>query len=198
MTQLPRTLWLQKYFSPSFPNNNPVYTLNEIARHLNRPPLYLRGLQQRFGLDVLAGSGYSEAYRQFLKTLVQLRALGVNEDTMVKMWSLEKKLLQLLHVDALGSPTWYLDSCGRKNHRRRRLLLSNHDLGVCINSAKIQLHMNFSERHSELFDSAAMGEDVIQVLDRYQELYRRVKSDVLAEARLLSSAAGWAQRFKYS
>lgn len=175
-----------------------MYSLNDIARYVNRSPLYLRGLQQRFDLEVLDGGSYSEAYRQFFKTLVQLRLLGISEDVMLKMWSLEKKVLQLLHVDALGSVTWYLDSCGRKTHRRRRLLLSNYDLGVSLHSARIQLRMNFSERHGELFDRAEMGEDIIKVLERYLDLYRKVKADAIAESRQLSSAAGWAQRFKYA
>jgi len=175
-----------------------VYSLSDIARYVNRPVIYMRGLQQRFDLKVMEGSEYPETYRQFLKSLVQLRLLGISEETLLKLWNLEKKLLQLLHVDAAGSPTWYLDSCGRKTHRRRRLLLSNYDLGVSINSAKIQLRMNFSERHSELFDRAEMGEDIFQVLERYLEIYRRVQADAVTESRQLSSAAGWAQRFKYS
>jgi len=173
-----------------------VYSITDIARYVNRPVIYLRGLQQRFDLEVREGSDYSEAYRTFIRTLVHLRQLGITEETLVKLWHLEKKLLQLLHVDAASSSTWYLDSCGRKNHRRRRLLLTNYDLRENIQSARLQLGINLSDHPKELFGRAEMGEDVIRVLDRYLELYRRICDDAAAESRQLSSAAGWGRTLK--
>jgi len=162
----------------------------------NRPVIYLRGLQERFGLQILEGSGYSKSYVAFFKTLLHLRLLGISEESLLKLWNLEKKLLQLLHVDAVGSPTWYLDSCGRKNRRRRRLLLTNYDLGVNLNSAKLQLGIDFRPRAVELFKGHEMGEDAINVLERYMEIYRRVCADAVTESRQLASAAGWGRTLR--
>lgn len=39
-----------------------MHTLSEIAKALNRPVVYLSGLQSRFELPVLEGAGYSDAY----------------------------------------------------------------------------------------------------------------------------------------
>lgn len=173
-----------------------MYSINDIARLYNRPVMYLRGLQERFDLKIMEGSTYSKAYVAFFKTLLHLRLLGISEDSLLKLWNLEKKLLQLLHVDAVGSPTWYLDSCGRKNRRRRRLLLTNYDLGVNLNSAKLQLGMDFRPRAVELFKGHEMGEDAINVLERYMEMYRRISSDAVTESRQLASAAGWGRTLR--
>lgn len=173
-----------------------MYSINDIARMHNRPVFYLRGLQERFDLLIVEGSGYSKAYVAFFKTLLHLRLLGISEESLLKLWNLEKKLLQLLHVDAVGSPTWYLDQCGRKNRRRRRLLLTNFDMGVNLNSAKLQLGINFRSRPAELFKGTEMGEDVINVLERYMDVYRRICADAVTESRQLASAAGWGRTLR--
>lgn len=41
-----------------------------------------------------------------------------------------KKLLVMLHADSTGSPTWFLDSCGAATSPKRRLLLTNYELGL--------------------------------------------------------------------
>ena len=105
-------------------------TLGEIATALNRSAVYLHGLQSRFELPAFKGAGYSQAYLAFLRTLVLLRTLCISEETLRDLWHIEKKLLQLLYVDSTGSPTWFLDACGQTSHPKRRLLLTNHDLGV--------------------------------------------------------------------
>lgn len=89
-----------------------MHTLAEIAKALNRPVVYLSGLQARFEVPVLEGAGYSGAYLAFLRVIVHLRTLGIAEDKLRELWDIEKKLLQLLHADTTGSPTWFLDSCG--------------------------------------------------------------------------------------
>ena len=40
--------------------------------------------------------------------VVFLLMLNVSEESLLNLWHLEKKLLQLLHVDSTGSPTWFL------------------------------------------------------------------------------------------
>src|SRR3974390_377510 len=99
-------------------------TLAEIAKALNRPAVVISGLQARFELPGSDGTGYSDAYLAFLRTVVYLRTLGIAEDRLLRLWHLEKKLLQLLHVDSAGSKTWFLDSCGATTRRDRRLVLT--------------------------------------------------------------------------
>ena len=77
-------------------------TLGDMAKALNRSPVYLHGLQARFELPVCEGAGYSSAYLEFLQTVVFLRVLNVSESSLRDLWHLEKKLLQLLHVDSTG------------------------------------------------------------------------------------------------
>ena len=93
------------------------------------------------------------AYLALLRTVVFLRLFNISEESLRDLWRLEKKLLQLLHVDSTGSPTWFLDSCGPTTHRRRRLLLTNHDMGVALPSGTFQLGLNFATDLPELHTS---------------------------------------------
>src|ERR1035437_10599621 len=109
-----------------------MHTLGDMAKLLNRSPVYLAGLQKRFELPALDGAGYSDSYLAFLRTIVFLRLFNVSEESLRDLWHLEKKLLQLLHLDSTGSPTCFLDACGPATHSRRRLLLTNRDMGVAL------------------------------------------------------------------
>lgn len=171
-------------------------TLGDMAKLLNRSPVYLTGLQKRFDLPALDGAGYSAAYIDFLCTVIYLRLFNVAEESLRELWHLEKKLLQLLHVDSTGSPTWFLDSCGPTTHRRRRLLLTNHDLGVALPSGTLQLGLNFAADLPELFAGKEMGEDALRVLAEYLKLYRRIQTDVQTELPLLRAAIHWSPRMK--
>ncbi len=171
-------------------------TLGDMAKALNRSPVYLHGLQTRFELPIHEGARYSDAYLDFLRTVVFLRTLNVSGDSLLSLWHLEKKLLQLLHVDSTGSPTWFLDACGQPSHSRRRLLLTNYDLGVEVPTGTLQLGLNFADALPELFAGKEMGEDALRVLGEYLKLYTRIRADVSAEAPLLRSAVGWSKRLK--
>ena len=98
----------------------------QIAKALNRSNVEVAGLQSRFDLPVFPGAGYPAPYLAFLRTVVQLRALNVSEEKLRDLWNLEKKLLQLLHVDSTGSPTWFLDSCNRSISIISRPEIKNH------------------------------------------------------------------------
>ena len=77
----------------------PNKTLGEVAKDLNRSIVYLRGLQSRFELPAAEGAGCTPAYQSFLQTLVRLRTFAISEENLQHLWHIEKKLLQLLHVE---------------------------------------------------------------------------------------------------
>lgn len=171
-----------------------AHTLAEIAKALNRPAVVISGLQARFELPGFDGAGYPDAYVAFLRTLVYLRAFGIAEDRLLRLWHLEKKLLQLNHVDSTGSRTWYLDSCGATIHRERRLLLTNYDIGIAVPARALQLGLNFATALPELFAGKEMGEDALRVLNEIIELQTSILADVATELPHLRQAARWAAR----
>lgn len=82
---------------------------------------------------------------------VSHRTLNISEESLRDLRHLEKKLMQLLHVDSSGSLTWFLDSCGQTSGRDHRLHLSNYYLGVPVPSNELQLGLNFAATAPELF-----------------------------------------------
>ncbi len=171
-----------------------MHTFGDIASALNRSPVYLAGIQKRFELPGPDGPGYSDTYLAFLRTIVHLRALGVAEDRLLRLWHLEKKLLQLLHVDSTGSKTWFLDSCGAFTRCDRRLLLTNYDIGIAVPARALQLGLNFATDVPELFAGKEMGEDALRVLNEIIPLQNSIRADVAAELPHLREAAKWATR----
>lgn len=171
-----------------------MHTLGDMAKALNRSAVYLHGLQARFELPTMVGSGYPEAYLSFLRTVVFLRMLNVSGESLRDLWHIERKLLQLLHVDSSGSSTWFLDACGQTTHPSRRLLLTNHDMGVALPSRTLQLSLNFAADLPELFVGKEMGEDALRVLGDYLKLQTRIQTDVTAEVPLLRAATRWSRR----
>jgi hypothetical protein len=165
-----------------------VHTLGDIAKALNRSPLYLRGLQARFELPIRNGAGYSPAYLALLRTIVILRTLNVSEEVLRELWCLEKKIIQLLNANFGESGTWFLDHCDKHTHLRRRLLLTRFDLGVELPMRTLQPGLNFSHTLPELFAGSAMGEDVLRILDEYLGVYSRVRAQVVAEIPLVNAA----------
>jgi hypothetical protein len=173
-------------------------TLADLAKALNRPVIVLTALQHRFELPTMAGPGYSDAYLAFLRTLISLRSLAISEARILDLWRLEKKLLQLIHVDSTGSKTWFLDSCGLTDHLNRRLLLSNYDIGIAIPAHALQLGLDFAQRPPELFAGAEMGEDALRVLNQIIPLQTSIRADIAAELPNLRLTAKWAARLAQS
>ena len=165
-----------------------LHTLADLARALHRSAVYLHGIQARFELPAFDGDGYSTAYLELLRTLVYLRTLSIPEETLRDLWHIEKKLLQLLHVDSTGSPTWFLDSCGATTHPERRLLLTNYDLGVPLTGGEVQTGLNFADSLPELFAGKEMGEDALRVLRECLKHRARILTDIPAELPLLRAA----------
>lgn len=168
-----------------------MHTLGDMTKALNRPAIYLHGLQTRFELPAFEGKAYSDAYLAFFRAVVFLRILNVSEENLIRLWHIEKKLLTLLHVDSIGSPTWFLDACGPTNKPRHRLLLSNFDMGFELKSQAVQLGLNFSEAAPELFAGKEMGEDALCVLGQYLKLFTRLQADMSVEIPLLREATRW-------
>jgi len=171
-------------------------TLADMARDLNRPVVYLMGLQRRFELPVFEGAAYTKAYLAFLRTVVHLRVLGVSEDMLLDLWRTEKHLLQLMHHDNPRSSTWFLDECGKTGHAERRLLLTHHDMGPEFAHRMIQPHLDFDPGANSLFSHKEAGDDEIRVLRRYRKLLIAVQTAADAEAPLLRAALHWLPRLR--
>jgi hypothetical protein len=171
-----------------------MQTLGDMAKELNRSTLYLQGLQKRFELPLFESDEYPDTYLAFLRTVTFLRIMGVSEESLLELWHFEKKLMRLLHADVAGSLTWALDSCGQTKNGRRRLLLSNYDLGVDVPSGALQLGLDFTTTPSELFSGREMGEDAIRVLTEYVKLYTHIRSNTRHEATMVNAALRWEAR----
>lgn len=171
-----------------------MYTLADMARELCRAPVYVKSLQTRFELPTQSGNTYSKPYLAFLRKVVYLRTLSVSEEAILKLWRLEKKLMQLLNADVERSPTWFLDQCGKRTHPRRRLLLTNYDTGTDLFMRKLQLGLPLRARAEELFEGREMGEDVLRVFGDYLSAYDRIRREAMEQIRLVRAAATWANR----
>ena len=170
-----------------------MHTSAELARAVNWPQIQLRNWQTRFALPILAGAAYPDTYLSLLRTVAHLRILNVSEASLLRLWQLEKKLLVLLHVDSAGSSTWFLDACGPTSHRKRRLLLTNYDLGVDISSRMLQPGLNFAATLPELFAGKEMGEDAIRVLERYLKLLADLRHQIANQLPHVRAATAWAR-----
>lgn len=171
-----------------------MHTLGAMSKALHRASVYIGGLQTRFELPVLEGAGYSNAYLEFLRAVVALRTFNIGEEPLRDLWHIEKKLLQLLHVDSTGSPTWFLDSWGAKGRSERRLLLTHYDMGIPLNGQEVQTGLNFAESPPELFEGKEMGEDALRVLRECLQLQRRIAADLATELPRVKAAVKWAGR----
>lgn len=169
-----------------------MHTLGDMAKALNQPVVWLTGIQKRFELPAFEGADYPDAHLAFLHTVTHLRLFGIGEDTLLRLWLIEKKLLHLLHVDSAGSMTWFLDACGAATHPRQRLLLTNHDLGIPVPAREVQLGLHFAEQTRELFGGAEMGEDELRVLNECIALTARIRSDLRRGLPHVREAAQWA------
>jgi hypothetical protein len=167
-------------------------TFSDLAQELNRSPVYLSGLQKRFELPVFEDATYSGAYLAFLRAVIALRTLNISENMLLELWHLEKKLLQLLHVDSTGSRTWFLDSCAAVKHPERQLLLTSHDLGIPLNASEVQTGLNFADAAPELFAGREMGEDALRVLRECLKIRARILADISTELPHVGDAVKWA------
>ena len=83
-------------------------------------------------------------------------------------------------------------------YSERRLLLTNHDLGVSLRSQTLQLGLNFADSLPELFAGREMGEDALRVLGEYLKDFTRIQTEMNDEVRIARAAARWAGQLKRS
>ena len=163
--------------------------MKQIAERLGRPAIWISGIQKRFGLPVL--DSYSEEYEAFLRKILHLRVLGVSEDSLRDFWAVERKLIEVLHLDPQSSPTWMVDACAVAADPDRRLLLSNIDLGFILPATELQIGLNFAASSPELFVGKDMGEDALKLLDDYRTRLAVIRLFVGSELSVLKGAIKW-------
>jgi hypothetical protein len=151
--------------------------------------VWVRGVQKRFGLPGL--EIYPEGYESFLRKIVHLRVLGVSEETLREFWAVERKLIEVLHLDPQSSPTWMVDACAYPADPDRRLLLSNIDLGFPLPATDLQIGLNFAASAPELFAGKEMGEDALRLIIDYRTRLAGIRASVGSESRILRDALKW-------
>jgi hypothetical protein len=166
--------------------------MKEIAERLGRPSIWILGIQKRFGLPVL--ESYSEGYESFLRKILHLRVLGVSEESLREFWAVERKLIEVLHLDPQSSSTWMVDACAFPADPDRRLLLSNIDLGFILPATELQIGLNFATSSPELFAGKEMGEDVLKVLQDYRTRLAAIRLSVDSESKILRDALKWGRQ----
>jgi hypothetical protein len=162
-----------------------------MAEGLGRPVVWVAGVQKRFGLPVL--ESYPEGYESFLRKIIHLRVLGVTEETLREFWAVERKLIEVLHLDPQSSPTWMVDACAFGADPDRRLLLSNIDLGSPLLATEVQIGLNFAASSPELFAGKEMGEDALRLISDYRTRLTLIRSTVASERPLLKEASKWSR-----
>jgi hypothetical protein len=162
----------------------------DLSQALGRPSLWITRMRKRFGLPVL--EDYPECYVAFLRKIRDLRNLGVSEEKLSDLWDLERKLIEILHLDLGGGELSIIEGCSAEADPDHRLLLSNADLGVPLMARDVQAGLDFSAgRPKELFDGKAMGEDALRLLGEYRILLQEVRGIVGREVKILKESIKW-------
>jgi hypothetical protein len=117
--------------------------------------------------------------------------LGVSEETLREFWAVERKLIEVLHLDPQSSPTWMVDACAFSADPDRRLLLSNIDLGSPLLATEVQIGLNFASSSPELFAGKEMGEDALRLISDYRTRLAAIRSTVASESKILRDALKW-------
>jgi len=164
-------------------------SLKEIAERLGRAVLWISGVQKRFGLPVL--ESYPEGYEAFLRKILHLRVLGVSEESLREFWAIERKLIEVLHLDPQTSPIWMVEACAFQADPERRLLLSNIDLGFPLPATDLQIGLNFTTSSPELFAGKEMGEDALRLISDYRTRLSGIRSTMASESKILREAVNW-------
>jgi hypothetical protein len=148
-------------------------------------------MRKRFGLPVL--ETYPKCYYVFLMKVRDLRNLGVSEEKIGTLWDLERKLIDILHLDLGDGNLSHIQGCSVEADPERRLLLSNADLGVPLMARDLQTGLDFQALPKELFEGKAMGEDALRLLREYRVLLQEIRETVIVESKVLKDSLHWAK-----
>jgi hypothetical protein len=170
-----------------------MYSLSEIAGILGRDRIALLGLLKRFDLPICKGGSYPDCYVSFLKSVIFMRLAQITEGQILELWSLEHKLMTILHGDSLGSPTWMIDGHDQSTHEGRRLFLSRFDLGTELKASAVQPGLDFAESEQELFAGEEMGEDALRLLKSYLKLLTSIRQILQVQSPVMIAAGRWAR-----
>jgi len=151
-------------------------------------------MRKRFGLPVL--EDYPECYQNFLRKIRDLRNLGVSEEKLVNLWNLERKLIDILHLDLGDGNLSHIHGCCVEADPERRLLLSNAELGVPLMARDLQTGLDFQALPKELFEGREMGEDCLRLLGEYRILFQEVREIVGRERGVLKESLCWERPLK--
>jgi hypothetical protein len=152
-------------------------------------------MRKHFGLPVL--EDYPECYETFLRKIRDLRNLGVSEEKLVSLWNLERKLIDILHLDLGDGNLSHIQGCSVEADPERRLLLSNADLGVPLMARDLQTGLDFQALPKELFEGKEMGDDALRILREYSDLLDETLKTVSRESKVLKNSLRWAKSFGF-
>ena len=166
-------------------------TLSQLSERLGRPALWISRMRKQFGLPVL--EDYPEYYETFLRKVRDLRNLGISDEKLVNLWNLERRLIDILHLDLGDGNLSHIQGCSVEADIERRLLLSNAELGVPLIARDLQTGLDFTSRPRELFEGKEMGEDALRSLGVYQIQLQEVMGISDGESKILKDSLKWAK-----
>ena len=164
-------------------------TLSELSDRLGRPALWISRMRKQFGLPVL--EQYPECYETFLRKIRDLRNLGVSDEKLLNLWNLERRLIDILHLDLGDGNLSHIQGCSVEADPERRLLLTNADLGVPLMARDVQAGLDFQSRPQELFEGREMGDDALRILREYSDLIQEIRATVARERKVLKEGLKW-------
>ena len=166
-------------------------TLSELSDRLGRPVLWMSRMRKQFGLPVL--EQYPECYQNFLRKIRDLKNLGASDEKLVNLWNLERRLIDILHLDLGDGHLSHIQGCSVEADPERRLLLSNAELGVPLMARDLQTGLDFQALPKELFEGREMGDDALRILREYSNLLEETLKTVARESNVLKNSLRWAK-----
>jgi len=164
-------------------------TLSELSDRLGRPALWISRMRKQFGLPVL--EQYPECYETFLRKIRDLRNLGVSDEKLLNLWNLERRLIDILHLDLGDGNLSHIQGCSVEADPERRLLLTNAELGVPLMARDLQTGLDFQALPKELFEGREMGDDALRILRGYSDLIQEIRATVARERKVLKEGLKW-------